>query len=268
MIGRPLAAALRALRVIGTAALSGLLAGAVAGLASRVAMRIVGLMAGPDALGSPAHAVVGAGRSSGGQVVGEVTFGGTLEVVLGGMFEGVIGGLLYVAFRPWLARLGPWRGIAFGLLLLLTFGALPFGVGPDRATFRRYGAPAVNVALFAALFPVFGLVVALVADWLERALPGRRPAHLWAWAAYIPVGFAAAIATSLVTGTVVGPILAGEPRLEPFALLVAALVVALAARRISSIGPRARAAAFVLVATPVLVGLPFTLGAIVTLITP
>jgi len=271
LIGRPLAAAIRVLRVIGISALSGFVAGAVTGLASRVAMRIAGLMAGADALGSPAHAVVSEGRSSGGQVVGEATFGGTLEVVFGSALDGVLGGLLYLAFRPWLARLGPWRGVAFGLLLLLTFGALLFGVGADTAAFRRYGPPALNVALFAALYPVFGLVVAPAADGLERALPGRRPAGLWAWVGYIPVGLAAAIATLFVTaaiGSAVGPILAGRPRFEPFALPVATLVVALAARRISSIGPRARAAGYALVAAPVLVGLPFTIGAIVTLIVP
>ncbi len=194
------------------------------------------------------------------------------ELVLFALYLVLLLAALRVALRGLpsrLARLGRWRGIAFGFLLLLTFGALLFDVKPDSATFRRYGLAAVNVALFAALFLVFGLVVAPVADGLDRALPRRRPAHLWTWAAYAEVGLAGVAGTVFVAaaiGSAVASILAGNLGFEPLALTAAPLAVALAARRISPIAPRARAAAYVLVATPVLVGLPFTLRAIVALI--
>ena len=71
--------------------------------------------------------------------------------------------------RPWLVGLGRWKGLGFGLMLLAAFGS---GViEPDNVDFRLFGPPALNVALFAVLFPLFGLAVSPLADRMDRYLP-------------------------------------------------------------------------------------------------
>lgn len=105
--------AVRLIREFGTGALAGVAAGALAGLASRIVMRISGFAAGPGAVGE---------LTESGFVVGEVTLGGTLALVLLGAIGGALGGAVYVAMRPWLAPLHRWRGIGFGLLMLAVSG--------------------------------------------------------------------------------------------------------------------------------------------------
>ena len=81
---------------------------------------------------------------------------GTLGLVLfAGIGPGVVAGGLYAAVRPWLARFGRWDGLAFGFALLLMSGSAV--IEPNNADFRRFGPPALNVVLFAALFIVLGL---------------------------------------------------------------------------------------------------------------
>lgn len=257
-----------AIRVVGVGAIAGLAAGAVAAVGSRAAMWLVGLSGGPTAALSPAHAVVAGGRTSGGYAVGEFSLAGTLVLVLySGAFAGIFGGLLYVAFRRWLVGLGRWRGISFGVLLLLTFGSLLFA-GPDSDSFRRFGSPALNVALFALLFPLFGLVVAPLAEGLDRALRGRPPS-VAAAPAYLLIGTAAAVGSMLVVSGLISAVpnvLSGAG--DPFGLLPAPLLAALLAHVLVRRGGAAAVAADLLVIAPVLVGLPFTARAILDLVLP
>ncbi|MDP9238706.1 MAG: hypothetical protein M3P30_15130 [Chloroflexota bacterium] len=98
-----------------------------------------------------------------------MTAGGTIFLVLLGAAVGAIGGLLYLAAHRRLAWAGRWRGVVFGALILAIFGsALVEGRNPD---FDRFGIPIVNVAMFAALFVFFGVLIAPVYDNIERAVP-------------------------------------------------------------------------------------------------
>jgi hypothetical protein len=172
-MGRIFRLVLAGLRTGAVALIAGLLAGMVTGLAARVAMWLVGLSSGPVAAGGPVHTVLGAGRDSAQWTVGALTVGGTLNIVLQAALAGLIGGAMYALSRPWLARFGRWGGIAFGLALLLAFGAVLFNGDPDRREFRHYGTPVLDVALFASLFVIFALGVAFVTDRVDP--PPARP---------------------------------------------------------------------------------------------
>jgi hypothetical protein len=149
------------LRSIAVGALAGWLAGFVAaGVGSRLAMRVVSLTTGHDDYGRLTEADAH---------VGEITTEGTLFLLLFGAFIGIGGGLLYLALRPLLTRFGRWRGLAYGMLLLAAFGFVT--LDSDNFDFTRFGSPALNILLFAVLFPAFGMLVAPLVEWLDRALP-------------------------------------------------------------------------------------------------
>lgn len=152
----------RLIREFGTGALAGVAAGALAGLASRIVMWISRSAAGPGAIGE---------LTSSGFVVGEVTVGGTLVLVLLGAIGGALGGAVYVALRPWLAPLGRWRGLGFGLLML----AVSSEPDPASSDIRRFGPPLLSIAMFAALSPLAGVVLVLLVTKLERYVAAAGP---------------------------------------------------------------------------------------------
>jgi hypothetical protein len=153
--------ALLVLRAMGVGMLAGMAAGFVAGgIGSRLAMKVVALVAGASARGR---------ITENGNTIGDFTASGTIFLLLFGAMLGTIGGLLYVALRPWLAEAGRWRGLALGAILLATIRA---GTIDERnIDFTHFGIPALNVALFAALPLAFGFLVAPCADWLDRRVP-------------------------------------------------------------------------------------------------
>lgn len=153
-------------REFAAGAVAGLVAGIlVGGIGSRIAMRLAAIAAGPSAVGL---------ATANGNIVGEITLGGTLGLLIfGGIFPGVAGGVLYGAVRPWLERLGPWRGLAFGTALLALAGSLV--IDGDNADFFILKPAALNVATFAALFPLFGVVVVALGDRAEARLASGGP---------------------------------------------------------------------------------------------
>ncbi len=101
--------------------------------------------------------------------VGEITAGGTVFLILFGGFMGVIGGLIYAGLRPWVAGTGRWRGVVFGVFLLATLGWTV--VEGDNKDFHLFGSSLLNIAIFASLFILFGVVVVPLFDWIARWLP-------------------------------------------------------------------------------------------------
>lgn len=148
-------------RDVAAGTLAGIAVGVlVGGLGSRLVMRISAVAAGPLSDGL---------RTSNGNIVGEITFGGTLALlVFTGAFSGLFGGLLYGALRPWLEPLGRWRGLVFGLGLLAFVGTLV--IEPENIDFILLPPAALNIAMFAAIFPVFGMALAPAVDRLSRTL--------------------------------------------------------------------------------------------------
>jgi hypothetical protein len=138
----------------------------VLGLGSRVVMRIVGALATPEHAGEATVA---------GNVVGNVTVGGSLGLMVPGAFAGGIAGLLYLGVRRWLPRAGLARGLVFGLLLL---GVLGRAVTDGNERDFQLAAPLLALVLFGLLFIVDGLITALVVERVEPRLPPQRPSTI------------------------------------------------------------------------------------------
>lgn len=228
----------------GAAALAGAIAGMlVGGLGSRIAMRVAGAMSD--------QGLVGVTFTNNGNALGVVTIEGTLAlVVFGGLLPGVLGGAGYGACRSWLAPLGRWGGLAFGLVLL---GGLGYSVlEPFNIDFRKFGSPLLNVTLFALLFPLFGVAVSFAYDGIARRLAGASALSRWRWASWgallvLALGLAVAIATGL--GALITRGDAGDPRaLVPLWLIAAPLVL----RFVRAPLP----VAYAVIAAPAVLGLP------------
>jgi hypothetical protein len=202
-------------RTIGVNSLGGLIAAfIVGGIGSRIAMRISAAATGPLC---PTLITENEARC------GEITLGGTIFLLIfSTMFFGIPGGLIYAAMRPWLRRLGRWHGLVFGLLLLIIFGFVIIDGG--NKDFRLFAQPLVNVALFAVLFPLFGLLIAPLVRWLDQTLPPAPPGlplHIRTVAAYLLLGAVSAIALLFIGAVGVETALGGEG--DAFALYVPAL---------------------------------------------
>jgi hypothetical protein len=150
----------------GRAVCVGLLAGMpagvlVGGFGSRIVMRISALVGGEEIAGR---------LTENGNVVGEITGQGTLELVIfAGLAPGILGGLLYGIIRAWLPGRSFARGLLFGVLLLAVFGAGIINSG--NRDFVELGSPGLNVTMFALLFVLFGVATATAATWLDGCLP-------------------------------------------------------------------------------------------------
>jgi hypothetical protein len=147
--------------------LGGILAGAVVfGLGSRVAMRLVGILASPE------HQ----GETTAFGVVGKVTVNGTVELAVVGSIVGLFCGLLYLAIRSWLPGAWAARGLVLGLLLLTPIGI--FIVASSKADFDL-ASPTLILAVFAGMILLEGLTSAWLIERLGRGfLPPPRPRAL------------------------------------------------------------------------------------------
>lgn len=132
---------------------AGAIAGVIsAGVGARVVMRIIAL-ADPDTDGVNTDAEA---------TVGEITFGGTVNLLFLGTIAGIMGGLVYLGLRRWLPVPGAWKGTAYGVITLLTVGHLLFDTA--NADFQIFEPALMVIALFAALFLLNGLIVRALAD--------------------------------------------------------------------------------------------------------
>jgi hypothetical protein len=133
---------------LGVGVIAGVAAGLIVGAASRLAMRIVTLVAGKPT---------------------EFTIAGTLGILVIVALASILPGICYAHMRRFL----PWpeatRGLLFGLAMLLVIG-LPFFYGALSTGELSRGPLDFGRGLFAALFLLFGLLVGLVAGWLAPRL--------------------------------------------------------------------------------------------------
>lgn len=151
------------------------MAGAIAGTAARLAMWVLRL-ANPSHNGELTHANAEVGR---------VTAEGTVSLLTEGMFYGVGGALVYLVVRRWMPGTGLAKGLTFGLYLLAV-GAP--AVLDGNYEYFRYASTWVGVAMFAALYPLFGLVVSPLTEWLGRGQQGRPRQPVEAWSGSIVLG--------------------------------------------------------------------------------
>jgi len=141
-------------RRLGTALLAGAVVGLVIlGVGGRIAMRVIAIVAGQ----APGFSV-----------------GGTLAVVLLGGMWGAPGGPIVLALRRVIPRSAVLRGVVLGAM---GFGVAMLTVG--RALSGPVTGPGVwpiAVALCAALFLAYGIVVDLVVGKTREAGSGKREA--------------------------------------------------------------------------------------------
>lgn len=255
----------------GVAALAGCIAGiVVGGFGSRLAMRIAGAMSDPT--------LVGAARTNNGNIVGDVTFGGTLALVIAGLVSGLAAGLIFALVRPWLLPLGRWAGLAFGLALLAALGEIV--LEPFNIDFRKFGAPALNVTLFALLFPLFGVALGFAVmriDRLTRGAPRRSSWRVLTMLALLPVGLMGIALVVAVSAFVVrvlnGTQDVGVPTStsDGRGLILPVFLISVVAARVlfgrafedaRSLALPQRIATYGLVLFPAILGAPLTAGAI------
>ncbi len=173
--GSRLVPVLHGVRLVACGLLSGLVAGAVAGLGSRLAMFVIRLM-NPSHNGETTHANA---------EVGQVSTDGTLSLMSEGMFYGVAGAVLYLVVRRWMPGSGLLKGLAFGVYLLVV--AAPVVLDGNYEYFR-YVSAWVSVSLFALLYPLYGLVLAPLTEWLGQGMRGPPRHRGIAWAGYLVLG--------------------------------------------------------------------------------
>jgi len=156
----PARTALVIYREVANGTIAGALAGIlVGGIGGRLAMRVAGALSDPS--------LVGVARTNNDNVLGNITPDGTFGLIIfAGLLPGILGGLVYVAAKPWLAMLGRWSGLGFGLVLLVAVG--PAVIEPFNIDFRKFGSPQLNVTLFALLFVLFGIAVAALSSLVSR----------------------------------------------------------------------------------------------------
>lgn len=159
-------------RLVAVGLVAGLVAGfIVGGLGSRVAMRIVSLVAGHAHYGEITDAEA---------TVGEISTGGTAFVLFVGAFSGILGGLAYVVVRRWLPGSTFVKGLTFGLLLLVVAGTTV--IEGDNPDFTRFVSPYLAVGLFVMLFVLFGVLVAGLVERLAGStvvVSARRSVTVW-----------------------------------------------------------------------------------------
>lgn len=169
----------RLVRTLGNAAAAGAVAGVIAAVAARGAMRAF---------------VVGVGGAA------EFTVGGSTAILASGLLIGAGFGMAY----PLLGRVpGPvlLRGLLFGVIGLVAVQIPAFAGGIDEAV----GDPRLGFALFVPVPFIYGVVTALAVAGLERrfADPADQPFGLWA---------GAILAGALGLLVVVGPLLTSYSR--------------------------------------------------------
>ncbi len=151
------AAVICRLLVIGVTA--GLAAGFLTGLWSRVAMRLSGFLT------DDANRFI---RTENNARVGDITLGGTLTLGAVGAALGILGGLLYLAIRRWLPGRSWVRALTYGALLLAVFGFVV--MDPNNRDYQLFGPVWINVGTLSLSYVLFGLMVGLMADGLDRRL--------------------------------------------------------------------------------------------------
>jgi hypothetical protein len=151
----------RFVRSMAAATTAGLIvAFVVGGLGGRLVMRILSIT-------SPGtHGAI----TDNGNRINELTRGGTLGLVIFVTLFATVGGWIYVLVRRWMPGTGWRRGVAFGVWLLAVTS--PLLIDPNNKDFAILGPHPLPIVLFALLPLAYGLLVAPLADRLDRFYAG------------------------------------------------------------------------------------------------
>jgi hypothetical protein len=186
-------AALRTLWWFALAAAAGGATGLlIMGAGGRLAMRLLAVTAGSDAQGAITEAE---------EIVGEITFGGTLGFfIFVGLLGGAFTGVLFVAVQRWLPA-GRFKGLWFGALLFMCFATRIEPLRTNNEDFDLVGPSWLAISVFGVLALVQGAAVAsftarwsrtqpLLTSW--RAIPRYLPLVPYLLLFVITIGIAIA----------------------------------------------------------------------------
>jgi len=161
----------------------------VLGGGSRIVMRITAMIADPQFIGT---------TTTGGNTVGRITFLGTIGLVWIGALGGIPLAVGYLVVRRWLPRQSVIRGLWFGLLAMGVFGNLLVADSEAGTADFRFADPAPQLAMYAAMFLLFGLAGSSWSERLGRGLPEPRPTGT----GYVVLG----VITIAGLATIAGPV--------------------------------------------------------------
>lgn len=244
---------LRAHRLLAIGVMAGFGAGFAGGIWARLAMRISGLLTDPGNRGL---------LTENDAPVGAITFGGTMSIAMFAGIVGILGGLLYVIIRSRLPGQGWRRGLVYGGLLLATFGFIV--MDQDNPDYHLFGPPGVNVGTFSLVYILFGLVVAPLADWLDRIMPKWPPVSAFRMRllpAYLALAFFGSFGFLLI---LMGVLFTGGMPTVIFVLFIVLSIVSPMAPRLFRLTrlPRPALIGYAALAAPSLIGLVLTVRAI------
>jgi hypothetical protein len=131
--------------------LAGVLVGLLMGIGARVSMRVVALIGGMHP---------------------EFTFGGTVAILVLFAIIGIPFGVIFAGLRPLIPLPAQTWGGLYGLAWAV-LASIPFLNDPGGEL--ALASPWVGVALFATLPLCGGLLLGILAPWLERRSAGERP---------------------------------------------------------------------------------------------
>ncbi len=138
----------------------------VGGLGGRLVMRLSAMAADDSRIGM---------TTDNGNVVGAITGEGTLGLVL---FVGLAVGLAMGPFLFALRAVLPGRRLPLTVSIVLLALGSAIVIDPGNPDFMIVGNRALNVAMFALLFPLFGFMSVALAEGFDRWLLQRPLVHL------------------------------------------------------------------------------------------
>ena len=148
-------------RTMGVAALASLTAGLVAGIGARIIMRIVALTS---------------------HMPPTFSIAGTLNILMFAIAFGLIVGFTItlitaaISASPKVSKYLPgpiWRGLIWGVLLLLIFGTPLFFSSSFPNPDITFGIPLLNKSMFGALFVIYGITLGVAEKVFDRYLPRK-----------------------------------------------------------------------------------------------
>ena len=159
---------LAVLRYLFCGGFAGVLAGILfLGAGARIVMRISALL-DPEAAGT---------ITENGNVIGEITAGGSLGLVLfEGLFGGLMAGLCWVLVREWFPQKS-WPRLALAGVTAALLGSF-LVVSAQNQDFQALNPPVVNVAMFIAIVAMTGCGAAALDRPLQSLLPRGSKASI------------------------------------------------------------------------------------------
>jgi hypothetical protein len=151
-------------RILAIGMIAGFAAGFMSGLWVRLAMRIAGSLTSDRNRGLLTQEEA---------AVGQLTIGGTLFLAMFAAMVGIVGGVVYLAVRRWLPRQPAMRAVSYGVLLLAVFGFIV--MDENNTDYQLFGPTLLNVGSFSLTYLVFGVLVSVLVDGLDRRVPRPRP---------------------------------------------------------------------------------------------